>query len=136
MTEKILSPGTRPALHGRRKKRTNWREFSHFHLDRSRAALGKPRASVEDLCKRVRHDRQFQFKLNGGVVIFCDPETYPSSKEVQHLTQAGYKIAIGLHQKYLDSNTEAAFPAFQCCLSTPEVSKELYNISSMTVRRP
>ena len=94
---------------------------SHFHLDRSRAALGKPRASVEDLCKQVRPYRQFRFKLTGEVIIFCDPKTYPSSEEVQHLTQAGYKIAIGLHPKYLDSRTEAAFPAFQRCLSMPEV---------------
>ena len=94
---------------------------SHFHLDRSRAALGKPRASVEDLCKHVSPDRQFRFKLTRGVIIFCDPETYLSSEEVQHLTQDGYKIASGLHPKYLDSSTEAAFPAFQRCLSMPEV---------------
>ena len=37
---------------------------SHFHLDRSRAALGKPRASVEDLCKHVRPDRQFRFQVD------------------------------------------------------------------------
>ena len=31
----------------------------HFHLDRSRAALGNPRFSVEDLCRHVRPDREF-----------------------------------------------------------------------------
>ena len=92
---------------------------SNFRLDRSRAALGKPK--TKDHCKHLRPDREFRFKINGGVIRFCDPETYPSNKEVQHLTQAGYKIAIGLHPKYLDLNTEAAFPALQRCLSMPEV---------------
>ena len=92
---------------------------SHFHLDRSRTAQGKPRASVGDLCKHVRPDREFWFKLTGGFIIFCDPETYRSSEEVQHLSQAGFKVANGLHPKYLDSNTEAAF---QPCLSMPEVA--------------
>ena len=125
-----LSERDRQDLITRQLLSSTWREEeedlpegidSHFYLDRSRAALGKQKASVEDLCKQVCPDREFRFKLTGGVIIFCDPETYPSNKEVQHLTQAGYKIAIGLHPKYLDSNTEAAFPAFQRCLSMPEV---------------
>ena len=125
-----LSERDRQDLIARHPPSSTWKEEeedlpkgidSHFHLDRSRAALGEPKASVEHLCKHVRPDRQFRFKLIGGVIIFCDPETYPSSEEVQNLTQAGYKIAIGLHPKYLDSSTEAAFPAFQRCLSMPEV---------------
>ena len=79
-----LSERDRQDLITRHQPSSTWREEeedlpegidSHFHLDRSRAALGKQRASVEDLCKHVCPDREFRFKLSGGVIIFCDPET-------------------------------------------------------------
>ena len=79
---------------------------SHFHLDRSRAALEKPRASVEDLCMHVRPVKEFWLKLTGGFIIFCDPETYSSSEEVQHLSQADWTAS-----KVFGFEYRGSFPA-------------------------
>lgn len=94
---------------------------SHFHLDRSRKVLNKPNASVKDICGMVHPDRNFRFRLIGGVVVFCDPCTYPTREVMQELQTQGYLIAIGMHPKYVNTYTEADFAAFQQCLSNPEV---------------
>ena len=48
---------------------------SHFHLDRSRWSLGAPEASVEDLCRMIKPDRDHNVRLTGGVAVFCDQGT-------------------------------------------------------------
>ena len=95
---------------------------SHCHLDRTRKALNQPNASVEDICASIRPDQDYRFRLTGGVVVFCDPPTYPTREEIQELRNQGFTIAIGLHPKYVDTYAEADFAAFQQCLSCPEVS--------------
>ncbi|MCG8047547.1 MAG: TatD family hydrolase [Candidatus Thiodiazotropha endolucinida] len=94
---------------------------SHFHLDRTRRNLNKPDASVEEICKTIRPDRDFRFKLTGGIAVFCDPGTYPSRVAVQELKTQGFAVAIGMHPKYVTSYKEADFKAFQTCLTYPEV---------------
>ena len=58
---------------------------SHFHLDRCRRSLNRPSASVEDICNMIHPDRDFRFRLTGGVAVFCDPGSYPSRRAVQEL---------------------------------------------------
>ena len=86
---------------------------SHFHLDRTRMALNQPNASVQDICASIRPDRDYRFRLTGGVVVFCDPPTYPTREEMQELRNQGFTIAIGLHPKYVDTYAEGDFAAFQ-----------------------
>lgn len=94
---------------------------SHFHLDRSRNVLRRRNASVEELCEMVLPDREYAVRLTGGVVVFCDPSTYPTQAEVLTLQQAGFHIAIGMHPKQASLYTEADHIAMQNCLSFPGV---------------
>ena len=76
---------------------TPWEAIdSHFHLDRSRSMLRSPGALVDDLCKLIQSNREYRVRLT-GVVIFCDPQTYPTQEEMQHLKPQGYAIKLGLH---------------------------------------
>lgn len=95
---------------------------SHFHLDRSRWSLGAPEASVEDLCRMIKPDRDHSVRLTGGVAVFCDPGTYPSEEEMQHLRSQGYAVAIGLHPKRVDSYTDEDYRAFEEHVTRPEVA--------------
>ncbi|MEW8446284.1 MAG: TatD family hydrolase, partial [Candidatus Thiodiazotropha sp.] len=94
---------------------------SHFHLDRCRRSLNRPNASVEDICSIIHLDRDFRFRLTGGVAVFCDPGSYPSRRAVQELTTQGFAVAVGMHPKYVNSYSETDFEAFRKCLSYPEV---------------
>ena len=95
---------------------------SHFHLDRSRRSLDDPFLSVDNLCSKIQPDRDFRVKLVGGVVIFCDPPTYPTRKEAQDLKSQGYSIGIGFHPKGANRYTEEDYTAFGDCLSFLEVT--------------
>lgn len=70
---------------------------SHFHLDRTRRALNRLNAIVEEICQTIRPDRDFRFRLTGGVAVFCDPGTHPSKVEVQDFKTQGFAVAIGMH---------------------------------------
>ena len=108
---------------------TSWRDVeglpdgfdSHFHLDRSRNVLHRPDASVEEICSAIRPDAEFKYKLIGGVVIFCDPPSYPTREDVRQLQDDGFLVGIGLHPKQSEQYSEADFASFQRCLEYPEV---------------
>ena len=95
---------------------------SHFHLDRARSMLRSPGASVDDLCKSIQSDREYRVRLTGGVVIFCDPQTYPTQEEMQHLKSQGYAIALGLHPKGTNHYSEQDFETFRRLVNQPEVT--------------
>ncbi|KAH3777980.1 hypothetical protein DPMN_179431 [Dreissena polymorpha] len=65
---------------------------SHFHLDRSLVKLGMPYYSdirtILDADVGIRP--QVEVDVVGGVLIYCDPETYPSSFPAQ----AGFGVAL------------------------------------------
>ena len=94
---------------------------SHFHLDRSRNVLHRPDASVDEICSAIRPDAEFKYKLIGGVVIFCDPPSYPTREEVGQLQDDSFLVGIGLHPKQSEQYSEADFASFQRCLEYPEV---------------
>jgi Tat protein secretion system quality control protein TatD with DNase activity len=70
---------------------------SHFHLDRSLVKLGMPYYSdirtILDADVGIRP--QVEVDVVGGVLIYCDPETYPTSFPAQ----AGFGVAVGLHPR-------------------------------------
>ena len=95
---------------------------SHFHLDRSRWSLEAPKASVEDLCRMIKPDRDHSVRLTGGVAVFCDPGTYSSEEEMHYLRSQGYAVANGLHPKHVDSYTDEDYRAFEEHVTRPEVA--------------
>lgn len=95
---------------------------SHFHLDRSRRSFRSAGASVEDLCRMIQPDRDYRVQLTGGVIVFCDPSTYPTQREMQDLKSQGFVIALGLHPKRVDTYQEADYQAFEEHISQPEVT--------------
>ena len=100
----------------------SWAIDSHFHLDRARSMLRSPGASVDDLCKLIQSDREYRVRLTGGVVIFCDPQTYPTQEEMQHLQSQGYAIALRLHPKGTNHYAEQDFETFMRLVHQPEVT--------------
>ncbi|MEW8548718.1 MAG: TatD family hydrolase [Candidatus Thiodiazotropha sp.] len=76
---------------------------------------------MEELCGMVPSDRDYAVKLTGGVVVFCDPPTYPTREEAQILQQSGFHIAIGMHPKQASLYTDADHAAFLERLSFPGV---------------
>ena len=99
-----------------------WAIDSHFHLDRARSMLRSPGASVDDLCKLIQSDREYRVRLTEGVVIFCDPQTYPTQEEMQHLQSQGYAIALRLHPKGTNHYSEQDFETFMRLVYQPEVA--------------
>lgn len=73
---------------------------SHFHLDRSRQKFRLPQnSSVQQLLDAVEVPNQERVRLTGGVVVFCDPASYPGLRQLEDLPQ-GFGAAIGLHPRH------------------------------------
>ena len=84
--------------------------------------LRSPGASVDDLCKLIQSDREYRVRLTGGVVIFCDPQTYPTKEEIKHLKSHGYAIALSLHRKGTNQYSEQDLKTFTRLVHQPEVT--------------
>jgi hypothetical protein len=76
---------------------------SHFHLDRSGRVL-----MVYSLKRLIGHAEgpvlEVPVQVSGGVVVFCDPATYP---EV-YPCAPGFGSAVGLHSKKPHASVEGA----------------------------
>ena len=91
------------------------RRISVLRICESRllGTVNNPEASVEDLCKMIKSDRDHSVRLTGGVAVFCDPGTYLSEEEMHHLRSQGYAVAIGLHPERVNSYTDEDYRAFE-----------------------
>ncbi|MEW8547192.1 MAG: TatD family hydrolase [Candidatus Thiodiazotropha sp.] len=70
---------------------------SHFHLDRSsRKIFGHLNASVQEvLHAEVGVRPNLSVNVEGGVLVYCDPEHYPA----QVPKEKGFGVAVGVHPK-------------------------------------
>ncbi|KAK3086919.1 hypothetical protein FSP39_025393 [Pinctada imbricata] len=79
---------------------------SHFHLDRTSARWREPLRTVENLISQSwdgRSHPRLKVDLVGGVMVHCDPKTYPA--RFDQARRWGY--AIGIHPKKVrEFNTE------------------------------
>lgn len=77
---------------------------SHFHLDRTLRDMFLPASgSVDDILQQAPMEEEKRISLVGGVVIYCDPDTYPSQRFLDRLPEH-ISVGIGFHPKHA-SNT-------------------------------
>jgi len=71
---------------------------THFHLDRSLNKYGlPPTTSLGTFLRRGLIQRpRLPVKLTGGVVVFCEPSTWP---QLPLRLEHGWKVAVGVHPK-------------------------------------
>ena len=74
---------------------------AHFHLDRLANSKGKKR-DISDLLRKEVEGNPSQWPLQGGVIVFCDPDTFPSEMVIQSLRSQhpSFAIALGIHPTY------------------------------------
>ena len=74
---------------------------SHMHLDRSLRRLRMdPRMGIQELlARRPRPAPKPEINLVGGVLVYCDPKTWPEDAERLNLPE-GWFIAVGVHPKH------------------------------------
>lgn len=70
---------------------------SHFHLDRSSHKIfGHQDASLQEVIRAgVGVKPNFSVDVEGGVLVYCDPEHYPARVP----KEKGFGVAIGVHPK-------------------------------------
>ncbi|XP_060555212.1 uncharacterized protein LOC132716073 [Ruditapes philippinarum] len=80
---------------------------SHFHADRlSKVLYGNPREAVADLIKAsVGVLPTTSVKVIGGVMVFCDPETFPETLP----SERGFGSAVGVHPKKCHLLSDSAY---------------------------
>ena len=96
---------------------------SHFHLDRSLALLRMDRHGTDfnSLCHVSPVSRDRNVKVVGAVANFCDPQTYPSPKEVDGLRRQGVRTTVGLYPKAAGNVSPSELRALQELLKVPGV---------------
>ncbi|XP_021338873.1 uncharacterized protein LOC110440249 [Mizuhopecten yessoensis] len=45
-------------------------------------------------------------QVSGGLVVYCDPPTYPSAEEIGELVQDGFRVLVGVHPKIIAAPQE------------------------------
>ncbi|CAC5364393.1 tatD [Mytilus coruscus] len=94
---------------------------SHMHLDRSLSKMGMPpRTSLGDFLRmRLTLAPVDPVKLAGGVVVFCDPKTWPS---VPLRQESGWVEALEIHPKSAGQFEDAVQHRFHKLVSHRSVS--------------
>ena len=92
---------------------------SHFHLDRtSQKLFGHHRASVQDvITAEVGVQPKQPVNVVGGVMVYCDPEAYPT----QIPKEKGFGAAIGVHPTKACFFPNRKFDELRNLLRLPEV---------------
>jgi len=70
---------------------------THFHLDRmSKMIFGDNSLSITSVVtEQLERPPVIPVNLEGGVLIYCDPETYPTNMPID----TKWKVAVGMHPK-------------------------------------
>ena len=94
---------------------------SHFHWDRSLSLLrmDKHGTDFNSVCHISPVSRDRQVKVVGAVANLCDPQTYPSPKEVDGLRRQGVRTTVGLHPKAAGNVSPSELRALQELLKVP-----------------
>ena len=74
---------------------------AHFHLDRLVNSRGKI-WNISDSLRKEIEGNPSEWPLQGGVIVFCDPDTFPSEMEINSLREQypSFAIALGIHPTY------------------------------------
>jgi TatD DNase family protein len=57
-----------------------------------------------------------------AVAYYCDPETYPSSRDIHDLTRSGVKVTIGIHPSHARKMRKGHWELFRELTSHPDVA--------------
>ena len=78
-----------------------WSFDSHFHLDRLHKKVG-PSLTLEQLSDTPKYKPPFFVPVGGGMLNFCDPNTYPSLAETREIEGKKEKwgVSIGVHPSH------------------------------------
>lgn len=89
----------------------------HFHLDRMLGRNAKVSTMVRTLPSRIP---SAPCEVKGGVVVFCDPRTYPTQIQAS-LDVAGFVAAVGIHPKHIAHLNDRHWGAFKTLMQSPNV---------------
>jgi Tat protein secretion system quality control protein TatD with DNase activity len=96
---------------------------SHMHLDRSLRRLRMdPRMGIQELlARRPRPASKQEINVVGGVLVYCDPKTWPEDPERLNLPE-GWFIAVGVHPKHALDFGDYYFDRLSKLLDSPAVT--------------
>lgn len=94
--------------------------YTHFHLDRmSKMILGDNSLTVQSVVtEQLERPPFIPVCLEGGVLIYCDPETYPMNMPID----TKWKGAVGMHPKRVAKCSEAQVKQLFDLIKNPRVS--------------
>jgi len=93
---------------------------THFHLDRmSRLIYGDNSLTVSSVVtQQLERPPLIPVNLEGGVLVYCDPETYPVNMPID----TKWKVAVGIHPKQVVKCSEKQIKMFFDLIKNPRVS--------------
>ena len=96
---------------------------SHMHLDRSLRRLRMdPRMGIQELlARRPRPAPKQEINVVGGVLVYCDPKTWPENPEKLNLPE-GWFVAVGVHPKHALDFGDFYFDRLSRLLDSPAVA--------------
>ena len=95
---------------------------AHCHYDRSLRSMGLEKtATLSDFIRiPLEAPPRNPVKLAGGVVVFCDPPTWPKPGHIPQ--EQGWRISVGIHPKKPKQFGDARFDQLDQLMACPEVS--------------
>ncbi|GFR95331.1 LOW QUALITY PROTEIN: retrovirus-related Pol polyprotein from transposon [Elysia marginata] len=60
-------------------------------------------------------------QLVGGVAVFCDPATWPKTRDLGRLASGPRRVAVGIHPSRADAMTSEDWVRFESILGSPRV---------------
>ncbi|GFS09890.1 3'-5'-exodeoxyribonuclease [Elysia marginata] len=97
---------------------------AHFHLDRmgKRKAKGGKKVTLGQVLGSKGSSR-VPVELKEGCVVFCDPSSYPSERDLKEITDTpGFKVAVGIHPKGAQGVGETVVTQFRKLVENPRVA--------------
>ena len=85
---------------------------AHFHWDRLNKVTG---VKVEKLLSReVKPTPHSDLEVEGGIMVFCDPQDFPNGYEIGNIkTKGKFGVAMGIHPNYSKGNISRLKPAVE-----------------------
>ena len=85
-------------------------------------AKGKGKLSVDYIYK-MNFSLRDKVDLKRGCMVFCDPEYYPSAKDLQTIREhTGFRVAIGIHPKHAGQVGAAQVRRLKQLVAHPDVA--------------
>ena len=96
---------------------------THLHLDRALRRLRlEPSTGIQEfLAKCPAPSPRQRVNLVGGVLVFCDPKTWPKDPEQLRLPE-GFVAAVGVHPKHASQFGDCYFDQLSRLVDSPAVT--------------